>query len=125
VLWAIGRRPNIEDVGLESAGIDLDAEGYIDVDKYQNTSAAGVYAVGDVCGEPELTPVAIAAGRRLADRVFGGMTDRHLSYDVIPSVVFSHPPSAPSASPRTRRASAFRTSRSASTRPSSCRCSTR
>ena len=92
VLWAIGRRPNVEDVGLESAGIELDAEGYIDVDKHQNTSAPGVYAVGDVCGEPELTPVAIGAGRRLADRVFGGMTDRHLSYDVIPSVVFSHPP---------------------------------
>ncbi|HVJ31108.1 MAG TPA: glutathione-disulfide reductase, partial [Gammaproteobacteria bacterium] len=92
VLWAIGRRPNVEDVGLDSAGIELDAEGYIAVDQYQNTSAPGVYAVGDVCGEAELTPVAIAAGRRLADRVFGGMTDRHLSYDVIPSVVFSHPP---------------------------------
>jgi glutathione reductase (NADPH) len=92
VIWAIGRRPNVEDVGLESAGIGLDAEGYIDVDKYQNTTTPGVYAVGDVCGEPELTPVAIAAGRRLADRVFGGMTDRHLSYDVVPSVVFSHPP---------------------------------
>ena len=92
VVWAIGRRPNVENVGLPSAHIDLDAEGYIAVDKYQNTSAPGVYALGDVCGEPELTPVAIAAGRRLADRVFGGMTDRHLSYDVIPSVVFSHPP---------------------------------
>ena len=54
--------------------------------------APGVYAIGDVTGQAELTPVAIAAGRRLADRVFGGMTDRHLSYDVIPTVVFSHPP---------------------------------
>jgi len=92
VIWAIGRRPNVEDVGLESAGVTLDAEGCVDVDQYQNTSAPGVYAVGDVCGEPELTPVAIAAGRRLADRVFGGMKDRHLRYDVVPSVVFSHPP---------------------------------
>jgi len=92
VVWAIGRRPNVESVGLPTARIELDAEGYIAVDKYQNTSAPGVYALGDVCGEPELTPVAIAAGRRLADRVFGGMKDRHLSYDVIPSVVFSHPP---------------------------------
>ena len=92
VLWAIGRRPNVEDVGLPSAGVVLDAEGFIGADKYQNTSAPGIYAVGDVCGEPELTPVAIAAGRRLADRVFGGMTDRHLRYDVVPSVVFSHPP---------------------------------
>jgi glutathione reductase (NADPH) len=92
VLWAIGRGPNVEEIGLEGVGVDLDAAGYIAVDKFQNTSAPGVYALGDVCGEPELTPVAIAAGRRLADRVFGGMTDRHLSYDVIPSVVFSHPP---------------------------------
>jgi glutathione reductase (NADPH) len=92
VLWAVGRRPNIEDLGLDSAGVALDAEGFIAVDKYQNTSAPGVYAVGDVTGAPELTPVAIAAGRRLSDRVFGGMADRHLRYDVIPSVVFSHPP---------------------------------
>jgi glutathione reductase (NADPH) len=92
VLWAIGRLPNVVDIGLESAGIALDAEGYIAVDRYQNTSTAGIYAVGDVTGQAELTPVAIAAGRRLADRVFGGMTDRHLRYDVIPSVVFSHPP---------------------------------
>jgi glutathione reductase (NADPH) len=92
VLWAIGRRPNVEDVGLDSVDVALDAEGFVDVDKYQNTSAPGIYAVGDVCGEPELTPVAIAAGRRLADRVFGGMKDRHLSYEVVPSVVFSHPP---------------------------------
>jgi glutathione reductase (NADPH) len=92
VLWAVGRLPNVVDIGLESAGIALDAEGYIAVDGYQNTSTAGVYAVGDVTGQAELTPVAIAAGRRLADRVFGGMTDRHLRYDVIPTVVFSHPP---------------------------------
>ena len=62
------------------------------VDAYQNTSADGVYAVGDVTGRAELTPVAIAAGRRLADRVFGGQTGRHLSYDLLPTVVFSHPP---------------------------------
>ena len=92
VLWAIGRRANVEEVGLDRAGVDLDGAGFIAVDKFQNTSAQGVYALGDVCGEPELTPVAIAAGRRLADRVFGGMKDRFLSYDVIPSVVFSHPP---------------------------------
>jgi glutathione reductase (NADPH) len=92
VLWAVGRRPNIEGLGLENTGVALDAEGFIGVDKYQNTSAPGVYAVGDVTGAPELTPVAIAAGRRLSDRVFGGMADRHLRYDVIPSVVFSHPP---------------------------------
>jgi glutathione reductase (NADPH) len=92
LLWAIGREPNVRDIGLEHAGVKLDAEGFIAVDAWQNTSTPGVYAVGDVTGQAELTPVAIAAGRRLADRVFGGMTDRHLSYDVIPTVVFSHPP---------------------------------
>ncbi len=92
VLWAVGRTPNVLDVGLEDAGVKLDAEGYIAVDRWQSTSTPGVYAVGDVTGQAELTPVAIAAGRRLADRLFGGMADRHLSYDVIPSVVFSHPP---------------------------------
>jgi glutathione reductase (NADPH) len=92
VLWAVGRTPNVLDIGLESAGVKLDAEGYIAVDGLQNTSVAGVYAVGDVTGQAELTPVAIAAGRRLADRVFGGMTDRRLRYDVIPTVVFAHPP---------------------------------
>jgi glutathione reductase (NADPH) len=92
VLWAIGRTPTVAGIGLESAGVKLDAEGYIAVDRFQNTSTPGIYAVGDVTGQAELTPVAIAAGRRLSDRLFGGMTDRHLNYDVIPTVVFSHPP---------------------------------
>jgi glutathione reductase (NADPH) len=51
-----------------------------------------VHAIGDVTGRFELTPVAIAAGRRLADRLFGGEPDRHLDYELIPTVVFSHPP---------------------------------
>jgi glutathione reductase (NADPH) len=92
VLWAIGRAPHTTGLGLESAGVELDADGFIAVDGFQNTSASGIYAVGDVTGQAELTPVAIAAGRRLADRLFGGMTGRRLSYDVIPTVVFSHPP---------------------------------
>jgi glutathione reductase (NADPH) len=92
VLFAIGRAPTTADLGLERAGVALDAGGFIAVDKYENTSVPGIYAVGDVTGQPELTPVAIAAGRRLADRVFGGQTERHLRYDVVPTVVFSHPP---------------------------------
>lgn len=92
VLWAIGRAPNTRDLGLEHAGVTVDTSGWIPVDAYQNTNVAGIYAVGDVTGRAELTPVAIAAGRRLADRVFGGQKDRHLSYDLIPTVVFSHPP---------------------------------
>jgi glutathione reductase (NADPH) len=92
VLLAIGRHPNTAGLELERANVACDAWGYVRVDEYQNTSVPGIYAVGDVTGRAELTPVAIAAGRRLADRVFGGMKDRKLSYDVIPTVVFSHPP---------------------------------
>jgi glutathione reductase (NADPH) len=92
LIAAIGRDPIAAEIGLEHAGVETDEWGYVRVDKYQNTSAAGIYAVGDVTGQAELTPVAIAAGRRLADRVFGGMKDRHLRYDIIPTVVFSHPP---------------------------------
>lgn len=92
VLWAIGRAPAVENLGLERAGVRLDAHGYITTDKYQETSAAGVYAVGDVTGRAQLTPVAIAAGRRLCDRLFGGKDHRHLDYDNIPTVVFAHPP---------------------------------
>ncbi len=92
VIWAIGRDASTSNLGLEDAGIDVDDDGYIPVDEYQQTNVANVYAVGDVTGKAQLTPVAIAAGRRLSDRVFGGQTGRHLSYEYIPTVVFSHPP---------------------------------
>ena len=92
LLWAIGREPNTESLGLGARGITASPEGFIQVDAYQNTSAERVYAVGDVTGQRQLTPVAIAAGRKLADRVFGGDHQSKLDYDNIPSVVFSHPP---------------------------------
>jgi glutathione reductase (NADPH) len=92
MLWAIGREANVADLALERAGVRLDASGFIATDMYQATSAAGVYAVGDVTGKAQLTPVAIAAGRRLADRVFGGVAGRHVDYDLIPTVIFGHPP---------------------------------
>lgn len=92
VIWAIGREPVTADLGLAAAGVDTDASGYIVTDEWQQTRAAGVYAIGDVTGRAALTPVAIAAGRRLADRLFGGMAGRRLEYDNIPSVVFAHPP---------------------------------
>ena len=92
LIWAIGRDPNTRGLGLEENGIELDDGGYVTVDKYQSTTARNVYAVGDVTGQAQLTPVAIAAGRRLADRVFGGEQGRHLSYENIPTVVFAHPP---------------------------------
>jgi glutathione reductase (NADPH) len=92
LLWAVGRAPAVEELGLERAGVELDAYGFIVNDKYQTTSAAGVYAIGDVSGRAPLTPVVIAAGRRLSDRLFGGKADRHLDYHNIPTVIFGHPP---------------------------------
>jgi glutathione reductase (NADPH) len=92
VLWAIGRSAQVADLALDKAGVRLDEQGFIATDLYQVTSAAGVYAVGDVTGRAQLTPVAIAAGRRLADRLFGGQKDRHLDYHNIPTVIFGHPP---------------------------------
>lgn len=92
LIWAIGREPNTDRIGIEHTGLTLKENGTISVDRFQETSVPGVYAIGDVVGQFELTPVAIAAGRRLADRVFGGMKNRYLPYDNIASVIFSHPP---------------------------------
>ncbi|HEX4152869.1 MAG TPA: glutathione-disulfide reductase [Steroidobacteraceae bacterium] len=92
VLWAVGRSGNVAGLDLSAIGIESTADGFIVTDAFQNTSLAGVYAVGDVTGRPALTPVAIAAGRRLSDRLFGGKPDRRLDYELIPSVVFTHPP---------------------------------
>lgn len=94
LIWAIGRRPATAGLGLDLAGVATDERGFIVTDRFQNSSAAHVYAIGDVTGREALTPVAIAAGRRLADRLFGGMAERHLDYGNIPSVIFSHPPLA-------------------------------
>jgi glutathione reductase (NADPH) len=92
VIWAIGRAPCVEDLNLDLAGVELDPYGYIATDKFQETNVPGIYAVGDVTGRALLTPVAIAAGRRLSDRVFGGQTGRHLNYENVPTVIFTHPP---------------------------------
>jgi glutathione reductase (NADPH) len=92
VLWAIGRDANLDGLNWEAAGIEIDAAGFIITDDYQNTKVAGVYAIGDVTGRAALTPVAIAAGRRLSDRLFGAQPQRHLDYNLIPTVIFTHPP---------------------------------
>lgn len=92
LVWAIGRVPNSRQLDLEAAGVNIDLNGYIPTDNFQNTNVEGIYAVGDVTGRVELTPVAIAAGRRLSDRLFDGQADAHLDYDNIASVVFTHPP---------------------------------
>lgn len=92
LIWAVGRKPNTSGIGLEQAGVDLDKNGFIITDVWQSTSAPNIHAVGDVTGRIALTPVAIAASRCLADRLFGGVSDARLDYDNIATVVFSHPP---------------------------------
>ena len=92
VLWAIGREANVASLDLKAAGVAVDDGNYVITDTFQNTNVAGVYAVGDVTGRAALTPVAIAAGRRLSDRLFGGHPERHLDYNLIPTVIFTHPP---------------------------------
>uniref|UniRef100_A0A2K5D933 glutathione-disulfide reductase n=1 Tax=Aotus nancymaae TaxID=37293 RepID=A0A2K5D933_AOTNA len=92
LLWAIGRDPNSKGLSLNKLGIQTDDKGHIIVDEFQNTNVKGIYAVGDVCGKALLTPVAIAAGRKLAHRLFENKEDSKLDYSNIPTVVFSHPP---------------------------------
>ena len=91
VIWAVGRKANIQQLNLEAAGVELTERGFIQVDEYQNTTTPGIYALGDVSGEKELTPVAIKAGRTLAERLFNGKTVAKMDYELIPTVVFSHP----------------------------------
>ena len=93
VVVAPGRRPNVDKLNLSGVGVEQVESGYIVADEYSETSVKGIYALGDVCGKVELTPMAIAAGRRLADRLFGGPEhkDAKVSYDLVPTVVFSHP----------------------------------
>jgi glutathione reductase (NADPH) len=92
VIWAVGRVPNVEELALERAGVHLSPEGFIATDHFQATNTQGIYAIGDVTGRIPLTPVAIAAGRRLGDRLFGGQPQRRLDYDIVPTVIFGHPP---------------------------------
>ncbi|KAF2107552.1 glutathione-disulfide reductase [Lophiotrema nucula] len=93
LLWAIGRAPEIQNLDLGVPGIKLSQKGHIEVDDFQNTNVDGIYALGDVTGQAELTPVAIAAGRQLGNRLFGPpeLKESRLSYENIPTVVFSHP----------------------------------
>jgi glutathione reductase (NADPH) len=92
LLWAVGRSANVAGLDVERAGLRLDANRFIITDAFQNTNVPGIYAVGDVTGRAALTPVAIAAGRRLSDRLFDGKADRRLDYEGIATVVFTHPP---------------------------------
>ncbi len=94
VIWAIGREPATDKINIEATGVKLNARRYIKVDEYQNTTAKNIYAVGDIIENGvELTPVAVKAGRLLAERLFNPkMPDAKMDYSLIPTVVFSHPP---------------------------------
>ena len=92
VIWAVGRAPNTRSLKLESAGVKILNNGMVSVDEYQNTSVRGIYAIGDITGKAALTPVAVAAGRKLAMRLFDSQYSSKVDYENIPSVVFSHPP---------------------------------
>jgi glutathione reductase (NADPH) len=94
VIWAVGRKPNTAALNLEATGIEFLKNGVIPVDEYERTNVDGIYALGDIIGKVQLTPVAIAAGRRLAERLYNNQPERKMDYENIPSVVFSHPPVA-------------------------------
>jgi glutathione-disulfide reductase len=94
VIWAIGRKPNTSGLNLTEIGVEVNNNGIVTVDAYENTNVSGIYAIGDITGRPALTPVAVDAGRKLAARLFNGEVDAKVDYDKIPSVVFSHPPIA-------------------------------
>ena len=93
VIWAVGRIPNTDALGLDAAGVLTSERGTIPVDDWQASNQPHIFALGDVTDNPyPLTPVAIAAGRRLADRLWGGQPARRLDYRDVPTVVFTHPP---------------------------------
>lgn len=94
VIWAVGRAPNTADLNLSACGVETQTNGVIPVDEYENTNVSGIYAIGDITGKMALTPVAIAAGRKLAERLFNNKKESKVDYQNIPSVVFSHPPVA-------------------------------
>ncbi|MGO1491172.1 MAG: glutathione-disulfide reductase [Psychrobacter sp.] len=92
LIWAIGRAPSTENISLQVTGVETNRAGKIKVDKFQNTNVDGIYAVGDIIeGSVDLTPVAIAAGRRLSERLFNNKPNEHLNYELIPTVIFTHP----------------------------------
>jgi glutathione reductase (NADPH) len=93
LLWAVGRGPATDGLGLEKVEVQVDpATGFILVDRFQGTSREGVYALGDVCGKFMLTPVAISAGRKLARRLFNNEPEARMDYGGIPTVMFGVPP---------------------------------
>ena len=91
LIWAIGRAANTSGFGLEKTGVELNERGNIYSDAFENTSVPGIYALGDVTGKLDLTPVAVKAGRQLSERLFNNKADAKLDYTDVATVVFSHP----------------------------------
>ena len=91
LIWAIGRTANTSGFGLEKTGVKLTEKGTIYSDEFENTSVPGIYALGDVTGKLDLTPVAVKAGRQLSERLFNNKADAKLDYTDVATVVFSHP----------------------------------
>ncbi|KZN66075.1 glutathione reductase [Pseudoalteromonas luteoviolacea CPMOR-1] len=94
VIWAIGREPVTDKINLAATDVDITEKGFVKVDEWQNTSVPGIYALGDIMeGGIELTPVAVKAGRMLAERLFNPeLPNAKMDYNLVPTVVFSHPP---------------------------------
>ncbi|HCF7785020.1 TPA: glutathione-disulfide reductase [Vibrio cholerae] len=93
LIWAIGRHPATDAINLAATGVVTNEQGYIKVDEFQNTNVAGIYCVGDIMeGGIELTPVAVKAGRQLSERLFNNKLNAEMDYQLVPTVVFSHPP---------------------------------
>ncbi len=91
LLWAIGRTPMTDSLGLQKTDVELSDNGNITIDNYQNTSQPGIYALGDITGQPTLTPTAIEAGRQLAERLFNHQAQAKADFTYVPTVIFSHP----------------------------------
>lgn len=93
LIWAVGREPATDVINLEVTGVETNSIGKVKVDKFQNTNVEGIYAVGDIIENSiDLTPVAVAAGRRLSERLFNNKPNEHLDYNLVPTVIFTHPP---------------------------------
>jgi len=120
LLWAIGRHSLTDNIGAETIGLELEKNGDIHVDEYQATKVENVFAIGDVAGKALLTPVAIAAGRRLANRIYGGVEGDKLSYENIPTVVFSCVSFLPLSLPATGRSCCQATAGAQKREPGCC-----
>ncbi|CAF0878318.1 unnamed protein product [Adineta ricciae] len=91
VMFAIGRHPNIENLGLDAAGVKTNDKGVVQVDDYSQTNVSNIYAVGDCTDRKALTPVAIQEGHYLADMLFNNQQPRKVDYATVGTTVFSEP----------------------------------